>query len=78
MPRLRSFLAFLATLWGAGAAILIVDTFSTAYAHGGSILVEINAAGEMWVEIVALGIVAPIFAVGLFYAIERFSTPETR
>jgi len=69
-PRLRSFLAFLATLWGAGAAILIVDTFIAAYVRGGSVLVEIDAVGEMWPEFIILAIVSPIFAVGLFYAVE--------
>lgn len=69
-PRIRSFLAFLSTLWGAGAAILIVDTFIAAYVRGGSVLVEIDAVGEMWPEFIILAIVAPIFAVGLFYAVE--------
>ena len=70
MPRIRAFLGFLSTLWGAGAAILIVDTFIAAYVRGGSVLVEIDAVGEMWPEFIILAIVAPIFAVGLFYAVE--------
>lgn len=70
-PTIRRFLAFLAVLWGAGAAILIMDTFLTAYVRGGSVLVEINAVGEMWPEFLILAVVAPTFAVGLYYAVEH-------
>lgn len=71
MHPLRWFLVLLAILWGAGAAILLTATWCMAYLQGGQITISVSSFGEMMIELWALTVIAPIFAIGLFYAIER-------
>ena len=67
---MKKFLAFLALLWGAGASIILISTWTVAYANGGSLVISINSFAEQYPELLLLFVVAPIFAVGLYYAIE--------
>lgn len=73
MYPLKWFLALLAILWGAGAAILLTATWCMAYLQGGQITISISSFGEMMIELWALTVIAPFFAVGLFYALERLT-----
>jgi len=70
MHPLRWFMALLTVLWGAGAAILLTATWCMAYLHGGQITISVSSFGEMWLELWAITIIAPIFAVGLYYILE--------
>lgn len=73
MISIRRFLAFIATLWGGGAAVLLTATWMMAYASGGHFAVSVDLYGEATAELLMLFIVGPIFSVGLFYAVERYT-----
>jgi hypothetical protein len=68
----KRFLALLAILWGGGAAVLLTTTWVFAYVNGGSFSVSLNSYCEAFPELILLTIVAPIFAVGLYYALEVY------